>query len=241
MLRNRSIICLSLGLISLGLVFLLCACIKDSGNSNITDPKFIDNSWMNKKILCTPPCWYGLIPGKSTKEDVIKEIQNLGFLNLDETKEKSIEIWSNSVNRFIPGDEIQTIYKKPLNMLAVDFRTITDDKLYDIKVFPNFQISFYEVVDEIGIPDGFFYQRNDPEGKGCDVGLVWISRKMILYHYGERTPFFRQDLCEKIIQSSLKMPNELNVDIVHIMEDSQLQSYLSLSSYKNWQGFIDEK
>jgi len=43
------------------------------------DPNYYDQSWLTGKP-CAAPCWYGLEPGITSRQDSIKTVQQLPFI-----------------------------------------------------------------------------------------------------------------------------------------------------------------
>jgi len=74
--------CLKL-LFALAILLGLFAC-KGLGSAPETletlDPNYYDQSWLMGKP-CAAPCWYGLEPGVSTRQDSINRVEQLPFVD----------------------------------------------------------------------------------------------------------------------------------------------------------------
>jgi hypothetical protein len=55
-----------------------------------------ESNYIDKSIIsdqpCASPCWYGLRVGESSKDDVMKTILNLPFLDANTMKESKVDI-----------------------------------------------------------------------------------------------------------------------------------------------------
>jgi hypothetical protein len=70
-------------LLTICLSLIIVGCSTEKPNTNLVDPtahpELVDQSWLTGKP-CTLPCWQGLEPGKSSREDLLGTIPYLSFL-----------------------------------------------------------------------------------------------------------------------------------------------------------------
>lgn len=218
----------------------LVSCFPDiSKNTEPTvSPEMLDEIWMGEKA-CSLPCWHGIEPGKSSKQETLEKVAKLPFISKEapstfhrmnwDIKEK-VEFTEELVSfQFIEE------YKNSIVMLI--FR---GDQLTDIDLYPRPQITFLQVAQKFGYPDGYSTQRNTPETKGCGVYLFWTKKKFSIYETeGWFTWYsnpFRRDLCEKIEMAGGKIPSDLSVNLVSIMDDNSLDFFVS-TGMQPWVGF----
>lgn len=109
---------------------------------------------------CAPPCWFGLIPGESTKAEVELMYQNyrdlfLGFQYTDETEANSSDLatghydfyWSNYA-----GWEAQ----QSNSIINIDNNIISH-----IIVSPREVVSLGQLIDMLGLPDDIRYEEEE--------------------------------------------------------------------------------
>jgi hypothetical protein len=223
---------------------ILSSCInKPVGEEPITIPAYlIDRSWLTDEP-CRAPCWYGLEPEKSTKGEAIFTVKELPFVNPESmivTELYTSYWWRGSERRGIPSQDISFEYKDYPKVICVVMLVEKDisERLAWFILFPLFNISFGEVVDQIGPPDFIHYSRSNAEVKGCYVDLLWIERQMELTHIEERRGRLEKDLCDRIEEANNRVPSELTVFQVVYLRRSEVEYKTSLKWYFPWNGFI---
>ncbi len=234
-MKSKLIIYIRFGLSWLGLLIIISACI-NGVPTNISDPDLIDQSWLEDKP-CKPPCWYGISPGYSSINELLDAIPSIIFLDSEKFTEKDITYWSDTKEELVSGKAVWVYYKEPMNMWAAYFQFSDQDILNYIRLSPNYHITINEVVEKIGKPDGFTLSKKGPEGRGCDLAVIWLSRKMVIYYFGDNPSIFTKDLCEKVDEYRDKLPSGLDVSYIDLMDESQIEDFHSMTTYRRWQGF----
>lgn len=237
MLKSKSETCLNI-LIGTTLCFLLISCIAPDATKarNYVDPvafpHLVDRSWLEPiSENCNVPCWRGLEPGKSSKPEALALAQTLVFVELGQEM-------NNAPGNFIfqckmpPGD----------NCLSMTFK---GDILSDLWLYPNYLITFEQVVADLGDPDGFSYIRPNPEGMGCIVEAYWIKIHLII-SYRDPNSLFGSDSCTRINENSGRFPNAKPVNIVRYATQERIDEIIALvqkpgtgAVYVEWIGFDD--
>jgi hypothetical protein len=205
------------------------------------DPALIDRSWLTGSP-CTAPCWYGLELTKSTKEEAITATSKLLFVSSDAPELVTTEYWEVDGEQYKPEDVVYYECKSPPELYCV-VQFFREGYLYEIDLLPNYEITFSEVVGQLGEPTAFWINRISPEAKGCRVLLVWEDRQMFTeYDEGILSSIFaKEDLCDVIYNEDYKIPGELSVQSVHIVSNEILMELSKHSSYVLWNGFFEDK
>jgi hypothetical protein len=186
------------------------------------DPSLYDQSWFTGNP-CMSPCWYGLIPGKSSRNDAISTAKHLHFINMDK-----VEV--HSQRAFFPC-KVPDYDNQDCIRMSFD-----NDILDTLWLTPNYKITFEQAVEKLGNPDGFSLYPTNPGATGCYFGVIWKEKQLILEQTADR-PFWGDSLCQQIIHSDGKIPKNILVESAVI----SLPSYLeNMMNFKPWKGFLDK-
>ena len=179
-------------------------------------PELMDRSWLTG-IPCSPPCWYGLEIGKTTPEEAQEKINQLSFIEANVTKWDNISV---------------PLYCKGQNYYYCAELRFDDNKLSEIGIFPNYEITLKEVVDAIGPPDFLSYSPISPEGfrRDCVIHIYWLERKMDVFYADTRS----DKECEKLISSGNKPSPTMHIQGVWIWN-------FDIKYDIPWTGFAEEK
>lgn len=116
----------------------------------------LDDSLIDRSIItglpCKSPCWYGLEAGKSTESDVLSSLRELSFIDASTVRVTRVGYWEPTIKDSIPAKLISASCKEPKGQQCVGL-TIANDQLKIISLFPNYVITFLQVVDVLGEPD----------------------------------------------------------------------------------------
>ena len=82
MSKSKLSICLKL-IFVIAIASTLFSCKSQGVNLETLDPNLYDQSWLTGKP-CSAPCWYGLEPGISSREDSISKVKQIPFVNGDQ-------------------------------------------------------------------------------------------------------------------------------------------------------------
>ena len=225
MSKSKLSICLKLILV-IAIASTLFSCKSQGVNLETLDPNLYDQSWLTGKP-CGAPCWYGLEPGVSSREDSISKTKQLPFIN-----------GNNGAALYPQGASF--LCKKPQDLYCVNM-TYESGILETLSLVPNYQIAFEQAVEELGNPDGFLVLPIYPETEGCYLQVVWKNKGLELkYEEGVGGIFsFREDLCEQVLHKDGKLPKNILVQNVEIMLPSKIESIMQNDSLKPWKGFAN--
>ncbi len=233
MSKNKSLIYLST-LLFLLLQNLLTSCSSSDQKTKYIDPNknptLVEQSWY-KDMECVAPCWHGLEPGISSRAEALALAQMLSYIETG--KELDNTLGDSMFSCKVPSDE---------NCLGMQFE---NGVLSDLWLYPNYQITFEEIVTTMGPPDSFYYSRRDAERKGCSLSVLWINRQLDV-GYGDRSSIFGDDLCDLIEKENGKLPKGLLISQVHYMTSSRIKEVVEIvqqpetgQNYTLWSGFAE--
>ncbi len=220
MSKSKLLIYLSV-LFVLTIAILLCRPDKKVDLTSL-DPNFYDQSWAIGSP-CNAPCWYGLTPGKSSRETALEVAKSLSFIDLSKSE----------VHAQIASFPCKNNKHGHRGYVKMSFSSGFLDTLW---LTPNYPITFEQAIDFLGDPDGFSVYPTDPGITHCYLGVVWNKKQLILEHTSDIS-FWGRDLCQQITQSGGIIPKKLLVESVVI----SLPGYLeNMKNFKPWRGFSDK-
>lgn len=226
------------------LIILICGgCFGETESPPIPTiaTNMIDESWLTGKP-CSLPCWFGLIPGASSKEDVLNKIKNIQFLSSNPPFESQRRNWDFQKMIYYDEDMLtfECINPPGGTCIVMDFR---DDLLRSFRLYQTYSLTFDEVVMRMGEPDGYTTVKLTPEAQGCNVTLYWKEQKLAITHteawFNWYSDLFRKELCEKVKSAGNKIPRGLSVESVEIMDD-YTWGFLTKEIHP-WNGFVGDK
>lgn len=235
MLKNKLLNCVELIFVT-ALALGLVSCRPQSVNPQSTsleilDPTLYDQSWLTGKP-CNAPCWYGLEPGVSLRQDSIKTVEQLPFISAN-------GITSSSASWI---DELSFPCKKPLNAYygCADL-VFKNNVLDEIDINPNYQITFEQAIEKLGPPDGFFVVPIDPGGGRCVLQVMWKNKRLILVKQDITQGIFsfRENLCDQIHHNGGKLPKGMFIDSDGVKIYSPNIIELLQSNFQSWEGFAN--
>ena len=131
--------------------------------------KLVDTSLLTGDP-CEPPCWQGLTPGESTKEDVEKALPNLAFIDQQSVK------WDNDPYGW--NGWIYIDWRTQASKDVYDFTVLRinpEGVLNDISIRLDYSVKFRELVDRFGDPDGFYENPTGAESTDDIIRIVWLD------------------------------------------------------------------
>lgn len=207
-----------------------------SAKKTVIEPNRNEDSWLTEKP-CKAPCWYGLEPGKTFKEEAIIKTKELPFINPEVVTENETMFYDSRLKESVSGQAENFDCKNYPGVLCV-YMSFRDNILYQVLIPLDSKITFKEVVNRLGNPDLVMINRINPEGSGCTIGLLWLERQMEI-RYDEKTGgFFRKDLCQQIQENNNTVPPELIVQLVSIMQTEFMNEVIAGTGHIPWNGFM---
>ena len=233
MFKNKSRTCDCLKQIfALAIVLGLSGCKGQGSASAILetlDPNYYDQSWLMGKP-CAAPCWYGLEPGVSTRQDSINRVEQLPFVD-----SSSINITNHLDFGFV---DISFSYKRSQESGALEM-IFKPDILDSVYIYPNYRITFDQAVEKLGAPDGYWLQPDTPETFGCRLLVIWKNQRIELSKDDGEMGWFSlfKDLCRKISDRDGKLPENMVIEGVQIDSPDGIKAITNSTAYNPWEGF----
>lgn len=190
------------------------------------DPDLYDQSWFTGDP-CAAPCWYGLKPGETSKENAKKIVSELPFLDNAQIRE------SYGIVSFP--------YKFQKDNRAVfGAMTFEDDILEEIYITPNYSMSLEQAVKKLGDPDGFTIITMDPSVD--ELYIIWSRKQLVITHTEPNTTMLfmtiNESLHTHIKRYYGKIPKALSVDGVIYTTPYHIDIFREHLS--EWKGFSIE-
>jgi len=188
------------------------------------DPDLYDQSWFTGDP-CIAPCWYGLKPGETSKENAKMVVSGLPFVNSNDLFENYNGL---SFSCKIQGDNGGSVIMIFADNGLLEFLYIT----------PNYSITIDQAVEKLGSPDGFSAYPTDPGATGFYLGVIWKEKQLVLEYtrYRADISFWSKSLYEKLDENNGKVPKGLVVQDALIVTPDSIDKMMN---YKKWEGFID--
>jgi hypothetical protein len=232
MLKNRLTNCLRIILLIFILSLTSCSTV-DQNKNMVTNPTEMDKSWLTGEP-CKAPCWYGIIPGISSKNDVLEKIKPLTFINPQKTGMRQGSSWDGK-----PEEYIDLYGVNPPERTYII--TLKQDKVDTIRIYPNYQISMDEAVKRIGEPDFIHTNPTDETARACILDVYWRKQQLLIGYQEEEHFFGGFDLCTFVNKHDGKIPQNLIVDGILYDSKESMDEYIKRITVRPWKGFITEK
>lgn len=207
---------------------------RDPTPTPIQDPGLFDYTLITGEP-CLPPCWQGLQVGVTSKEEAVKQIRSLSFIDADSE-------WEGELYSPLPPDYEEIFltgvvfdWKQPENEPAVEMRFV-DNRLALLSLSPNSTLRFVDVIALLGEPD---LVGLDPTGRSlyCTLELVWNKHQLRISDK-EWTKEKKRELCRLVKENGNKIPKDLTVDFIDVRSENYFSG--SLNYHSPWQGFLDD-
>jgi hypothetical protein len=203
----------------------------------VLDPSLKDTSWLTG-VPCKLPCWYGINVGTSTKEEALSLIQPSSFIDFSGIEEIESQYWDPRTGIVEPSLLMSFPCKQPTGRTCAHM-SFVDNILMEISITPNFQITFGEVVRQIGEPDYLTARPIYPEIENCEVRLIWVDLQMMIDHfyYLEQNSI---DMCKYISDNDYQPPKDILVETVWIDIHEYYDFVPTPGADFIWRGFLDD-
>lgn len=189
-------------ILGLMLTLVLVAC---SGWKN--DPK-ADRSFITD-MPCAAPCWYSLIPGEATKENVLETLEGLPFIDQASVKEYGT-VWNHDNS----AESIRFGCSHPRKE-GCGAALVSNNQLEELWLTVNFPLDIETVVNKLGPPSFIDYGIYAPEVGGCFLSLVWSDKGIGVDYVDTKSDW----LCETI-QAKRGIPRNIEIEaIIYAVED----------------------
>ncbi len=123
---------------------------------------------------CHPPCWYMIKPGISTKDEANQILSSLPFLDSSTIRERETVYWDPVIGGDKDGVLLAVDYLKPEGQQASGF-LIVDGVIMDFTIYPNYSLTFQDVIESIGPPDYIRVFSQTGMFQGCNTQLLWLN------------------------------------------------------------------
>jgi hypothetical protein len=217
-----------------GLIFLISQTLLNFGRDLLTAPTpiidhdhpLIDESFISGEP-CEPPCWYGLIPGQSSFEDVNQVLSELEFM-----QPTSINILK-STSEYYGVEDIRIYFQCQYysGIPSCGSLWLLGDTLHWIRHEIAYELSINEAVGIIGEPDLIILRgRRD---RGCNVDFTWVEKGIIATHKG-----MSDTACAAVLEAKGGVPPDILISrIIYSAEDKPISCEQNCFE---WQGMLDE-
>ena len=215
--------------------------LPSSTESATIDPALTDRSILTGKP-CDAPCWYGIIVGASTEEDMIDTVSALPFLDPESMSSQAADYYDWSASITAPG---RMYYLKCRASGGGTCAAIlaAEGVVKQVILRPNYILSFSDVVAELGDPESV---RFTPLGfeRQCQLVLQWSSKGIMIF--GDVIHDARATECDRLHTSLLRGeridPSTRATDVWYVLPQDVLgDTELDDSSYPllfPWPGFL---
>jgi hypothetical protein len=156
------------------LLFVLVAC-KTQGNPAPVVP---DNSLLTGKP-CSPPCWQGLIPGKSTLDEVDIFLKESDFVNKDSVERFGSKSKGVAYSWWWAGQqESQQLFNR--------FDVFPDNTLQMITIKSNVKVDPKQVIKTYGLPILVSVAVSGPNADSVSFYALYSEQKFSIQWYEDR-------------------------------------------------------
>ncbi len=138
------------------------------------EPSLIDSSMLTG-VPCQAPCWYGLVPGQSTRADVLATVQGLPFVDPRRVSEVPASYWDQSKQSLEPATLVRAECKRPGGETCASL-LLFDGVLKLMYLSPPPSLTFGEAVARLGPPDAVRANPVNVASFYCDLGMIWKER-----------------------------------------------------------------
>ena len=194
-------------------------------NLETLDPNLYDQSWLTGKP-CGAPCWYGLEPGVSSRQDSISTVKQLPFIGGNDG-----------------ASEETFLCKEPRDSdcIFMIFENNTNGPLEDLYLMPNYQITFEQAVEKLRSPDVFSVIPMYPDAAGCELQVIWKNKRLVLEYKTGILPIIsfgiNEDLCSN--EGKRPLPKGILVQDANIVLPDELESIMRTNPFGSWKGFAN--
>jgi hypothetical protein len=200
------------------LALLLAAC-NGKQNDSLADRSFITSQ------PCAAPCWYGLEPDKSDREEVYATLHQLPFVDPASISEWATT-WQNDEQAIGVGWSCLPKKKDSCGGGV----TLSENKLKRLSLSVDYTLTFSDTVEKLGVPSHIFYVDAFWRGE-CYIQLFWFSKGISV---GGRLP----DICSSEAMKGAPLNPNVQVSDVNYWSPAVVQELIANDNrYLAWPGF----
>ena len=179
---------------------------------------------------CPAPCWHGLVPGVSTKAEVLATLEELAFIDRNSIKEYGRR-WEGDDS----AQEITFSCRYPRGKFCGN-AVMSFDELKSMVLPVNFPLTFKDSVNKLGLPEYVDYGGYHPDVGGCRVYLTWPDQGISAGHVNKRNA----QICREI-RDNKGLPSETLVEtLVYVIPNSFKLVPGAGAQRIEWPGFSNE-
>jgi hypothetical protein len=200
------------------LTLFLTAC-DSKQNDPLTDRSFITSQ------PCAAPCWYGLEPDKSTREEVYATLHQLPFVDPASITEWATT-WQNDEQAIGVGWSCLPKKKDSCGGGV----TLSENKLKRLSLSVDYTLTFSDTVEKLGVPSHVFYVDAFWNGE-CYIQMFWFSQGISV---GGRLP----DICSSEAMKGAPLNPNVQVSEIGFWSPAVIQEVIANDNrYLAWPGF----
>lgn len=197
-----------------------------------------DHSWL-EGIPCSVPCWFGLIPDQSTKNDVLSIIKNISFIDSESIVSRSSQFHDVTTDEYFPAIRILAQYKIQKGERGNVRFLVSGDKLRLIEATLNYEVSLGKLVQIFGRPD-IIMAIEQPQISGdsyCSIRIFWVDKQLFVW-YQDRDQVTWLKTCEQVSNGSQISSSQL-IYTFSITNRDYGKQILKNENVLTWPGFLD--
>jgi hypothetical protein len=201
----------------LTIILSACSTIKKDGSG--------DQSFLTDEP-CAAPCWYGIEPGKSTEEGVMKTLVKLPFIDPNSIKEYGT-VWQGD-------DSAKSIMFNCIYPKITDCgeALVSGDKLRRLRLPNTYSLTFYSAVSKLGPPSYISYGVFPPAGD-CVVSVDWPNHGVSISNISNK----EGNLCQTLPKGQKVPPNTKVIDIFYFEKLNSDKPIKNRNNTLEWPGF----
>jgi hypothetical protein len=193
------------------------------------EPEFVDTSFLLDEP-CEPPCWYGLIPGESTEDQLDDVLSTLPFVEKDSVR-KSEHV---SKGIIVDGKEVDYNCKGAIGGFC-GYVIVVDKVIQMISHEIMYALPLETVIEKLGKPDYVYYTASSPHGDGCFVMLDWQERAIIAEILDRR----KRQTCIDLAEGKAFDADMLVTGLIYQSKEAQIPDQCGKLPCVPWPGFAD--
>ncbi len=184
---------------------------------------------------CKAPCWYNVTPDQSSEQEARDVLKALPFIDPVTIRSQNTSWWGVTPKESAPATWILANCVQPSDQICVEILAV-EGKVKHIMLFPNYELTFDQVVEHLGDPNHIDVRPYGAECLGCTLGFSWLQPPLeISMIYVDRRCSAGYKICEAIRDGG-RIPRDLQVE--KIIYQGSIPPYAQTQDFdKPWPGF----